>query len=169
MIPILSIVGTSDSGKTTLLEKVVPELKRRGYRVAVVKHDTHGFDIDHEGKDSWRLKQAGADAVVISSPNKIAVIHDVEEDQPLEAIRSRFGLDVDIILTEGFKRERHPKIEVYRKGHRKELICTREDNLVAVASDVAVDAGVPCVDIDDPEAVADVIEEKFLSKEGRKD
>ena len=74
MIPIISIVGKSDSGKTTLIEKIIPELNKRGYRVATVKHDVHGFDIDIEGKDSWRHKNSGAHTVVISSPQKIAMI-----------------------------------------------------------------------------------------------
>ena len=72
MIPIVSIVGKSGAGKTTLIEKMIPELKKRGYRVATIKHDVHGFDIDHEGKDSWRHKKAGAHATIISSPWKVA-------------------------------------------------------------------------------------------------
>ena len=89
MIPIISIVGKSDSGKTTLIEKLVPELTRRGYRVATVKHDIHGFEVDREGKDSWRHKQAGAHTVVISSPQKIALIRDVEKDLTLDEIREK--------------------------------------------------------------------------------
>ena len=83
MIPIVSIVGKSDSGKTTLIEKLLPELGRRGYRVATVKHDVHGFEVDREGKDSWRHKKAGAHTVVISSPLKVAVIRDVDHDAEL--------------------------------------------------------------------------------------
>ena len=88
MIPIVSVVGKSDSGKTTLIEKLVPELTRRGYRVATVKHDMHGFEVDREGKDSWRHKQAGAHTVVIASPQKIALIRDVERDLTLDEISS---------------------------------------------------------------------------------
>ena len=116
MIPIISIVGKSDSGKTTLLEKLVPELTRRGYRIATIKHDVHGFEVDQEGKDSWRHKQAGAHTVVISSPNKIALIRDVEKDLNLEEIRERLIQDVDLILSEGYKKDVQPKIEVFRKG-----------------------------------------------------
>src|SRR5512134_4143595 len=100
MIPIVSIVGKSDAGKTTLIEKLVPELVRRGYRIATVKHDVHGFEVDREGKDSWRHKQAGAHTVVISSPSKLAVIRDVEMDVTLDMIRERFIHDVDLILSE---------------------------------------------------------------------
>ena len=96
MIPIISIVGKSDSGKTTLIEKLVPELTRKGYRVATVKHDVHGFEVDREGKDSWRHKQAGAHTVIISSPQKIALIRDVEKDSTLDEIRRRWVQDVDL-------------------------------------------------------------------------
>jgi molybdopterin-guanine dinucleotide biosynthesis protein MobB len=162
MIPIISVVGTSDSGKTTLLEKLIPELKARGYRVATVKHDTHGFDVDHEGKDSWRMKRAGADVVIISSPSRIAVIQDVDRDHALEELRDRLRLDVDIIISEGYKRGPHPKIEVFRMGHRPDLLCGPGDNLLAIASDVPMELGVPCVDINDAKALADLIEDRFL-------
>jgi len=162
MIPIVSIVGTSDSGKTTLIEKLVPELNLRGYRVATIKHDVHGFDVDREGKDSWRHKQAGAHTVVISSPQKLALIRDVDHDAELAELREKYIQDVDIILSEGFKRNSQPKIEVFRKERRRELLCTREDNLVAIASNQPFDIGVPCFDLDDARGIVDLIEEKFL-------
>jgi molybdopterin-guanine dinucleotide biosynthesis protein MobB len=164
MIPIISIVGTSDSGKTTLLEKIIPELRARGYRVAVVKHDVHGFDMDREGKDSWRLKRAGANAVIVSSPRQIALLQDVEKDHTLDELRERLRLDVDILLSEGYKRGAHPKIEVFRKGHRDELLCSVGDNLLAIASDVPLEKGVPCLGIDDAKALVDLIEERCLVK-----
>jgi molybdopterin-guanine dinucleotide biosynthesis protein B len=80
MIPVVSVVGKSNSGKTTLIEKMIGELVRRGYRVATIKHNLHGFEIDHEGKDSWRHKQAGARTTVIASPHRVAVVEDVEKD-----------------------------------------------------------------------------------------
>jgi molybdopterin-guanine dinucleotide biosynthesis protein B len=98
MIPIVSIVGKSGSGKTTLIEKLVPELTRRGHRVATVKHDVHGFEVDREGKDSWRHKKAGAHTVVISSPEKAALIRDVERDLNLAEIRDKLIQEVDLIL-----------------------------------------------------------------------
>src|SRR5512147_944366 len=119
MIPIISIVGKSDSGKTTLIEKLVPELTRRGYRVATIKHDVHGFEVDREGKDSWRHKQAGAHTVIISSPEKLAIIRDVDHDADLAELRDRYVQDVDIILSEGFKRNQQPKIEVFRRETRR--------------------------------------------------
>jgi len=162
MIPIVSIVGKSDSGKTTLIEKLVPEFVRRGYRVATVKHDVHGFDVDREGKDSWRHKKAGAHTVVISSPLKVAVIRDVDHDAELVELRNRYIRDVDIILSEGFKRNNQPKIEVFRKEMHRELLCTREDHLLAIASNQSFDIGVPCFDINDAPGLIDLIEEKIL-------
>jgi molybdopterin-guanine dinucleotide biosynthesis protein MobB len=103
-IPIVSIVGYSGSGKTTLVEKMIPELKRRGWRVATIKHNRHGFEIDHEGKDSWRHRRAGADMTVLASPGKVAVMADTEGDLSLEELGDRFIRGVDVILTEGFKK-----------------------------------------------------------------
>ncbi len=162
MIPIVSIVGKSDSGKTTLIEKIVPELVRRGYRVTTVKHDLHGFEIDREGKNSWRHKQAGAQGVIISSPQKVAFIRDVDKDMSLEELRDSFGRDADLILSEGFKRDVHPKIEVFRKEAHGELLCTKEDKLFAIASNKRFDVGVPCLDLDDVKGIADIIESTFL-------
>ncbi|NIS62344.1 MAG: molybdopterin-guanine dinucleotide biosynthesis protein B [Proteobacteria bacterium] len=162
MIPIISIVGKSDSGKTTLIEKIVPELIRRGYRVTTVKHDLHGFEIDKEGKDSWRHKQAGAHGVIISSPQKVALIRDVDKDMSLEELRESFGGDADLIVSEGFKKDVQPKIEVFRKEVHGELLCTKENNLVAIASNRRFDIGVPCLDLDDIKGIVDIIESRFL-------
>jgi len=166
MVPIVSIVGKSDSGKTTLIEKLVPELVRRGYRVATVKHDIHGFEVDREGKDSWRHKQAGAHTVVISSPAKLALIRDVDHDAHLAELRDKYIQDVDLILSEGFKKNNQPKIEVFRKEVHRELLCTQEDNLLAIASNQPFDIGVPCFDLNDIRGLTDLIVEKFLK--GRK-
>ncbi|UCD71636.1 MAG: molybdopterin-guanine dinucleotide biosynthesis protein B [Syntrophobacterales bacterium] len=168
MIPIISIVGKSNSGKTTLIEKIVPELMRRGYRVTTVKHDFHGFEIDKEGKDSWRHKRAGAHGVIISSPQKVALIRDVDRDMSLEELRDSFGGDADLILSEGFKSDVQPKVEVFRKEEHGELLCTKEDNLVAIASNRPFDIGIPCLDIDDVKGIVDLIESKFL-KGGRRE
>ena len=162
MIPIVSIVGKSGAGKTTLIEKVIPELKRRGHRIATIKHDVHGFDIDHEGKDSWRHKKAGAHATIISSPWKVALIEDVGKDHEIAELRDRYIRDVDVILVEGYKGNPYPKIEVNRAETKRELLCTKEDNLIAIVSDQPLDIGVPCLDIDDVTGLVDIIEESFL-------
>jgi molybdopterin-guanine dinucleotide biosynthesis protein B len=165
MIPIISIVGKSDSGKTTFIEKLVPELTRRGYRIATVKHDVHGFEVDREGKDSWRHKQAGAHTVVISSSKKVALIRDVEKDLTLEEIREKLIQDVDLILSEGYKKDVQPKIEIFRKEKHKELLCTKEDNLVGIVSDKKFRVGVSCFFLDDVRGVADFLEKKYLQSE----
>jgi molybdopterin-guanine dinucleotide biosynthesis protein B len=162
MIPIVSIVGKSDSGKTTLIERIVPDLVRRGYRVATVKHDVHGFEIDREGKDSWRHRQAGAETVVISSSRQVALIKTVEQDLNLAELRDRFIDDVDIIISEGFKNDSQPKIEVFRRETHRQLLCSKKDNLVAVVANQRFDVDVPCLELDDVKGVADLIEEKFL-------
>lgn len=161
-IPIVSIVGKSNSGKTTLLEKIIADLVRRGYRVATIKHNRHGFNIDHEGKDSDRHKKAGAHTTVVSSPHQLALIQDVDHDHSFQEIRDKFINDADIILTEGFKTNDYPKIEVFRSELKRELINKKEDGLIAVASDVVLDVAVPCLNINDSKAITDFIVEKFL-------
>jgi molybdopterin-guanine dinucleotide biosynthesis protein B len=165
MIPILSIVGKSDSGKTTLLEKLVKELKSRGYRVATIKHDAHSFEIDHEGKDSWRHKQAGATISLISSPTKLALVQDTDRDLTLAEIRDAYIRDVHLILSEGYKREHHPKIEVFRSEVHRELLCRGDDSLAAIAGDPKdPPSNVPVYDLNDPGPLCDFIEQRFLVK-----
>jgi molybdopterin-guanine dinucleotide biosynthesis protein B len=164
-IPIVSIVGKSNSGKTTLVEKLIPELIKRGYRVATIKHNKHGFDIDHEGKDSWRHKKAGACATVIACPTCIALIEDIDRDQSLDEIRDKYIKDADVILAEGYKGNPFPKIEVFRSELKRELLCGKEDNLLALAADVKLDADVPCFDVNDIRSIADLIENKFLKRQ----
>ncbi|MBW2595703.1 MAG: molybdopterin-guanine dinucleotide biosynthesis protein B [Deltaproteobacteria bacterium] len=157
MIPVVSIVGKSGSGKTTLIEKVIPELTRKGWRVATIKHSNRGFDIDREGKDSWRHRKAGARMTVMSSPGQIAVIENSEKNPGIEELRDRYIHDVDIIITEGFKGNPYPKIEVFRATLKRDMLCSREDNLIAVASDKQMAIDVPCLDINDMEGIAQLI------------
>ena len=159
-IPVLSIVGKSDAGKTTLLEKLIRELKTRGYRVATVKHDAHSFEIDHPGKDTWRHAQAGSDHVVIASPNRIAHIQRLERELTLAEIVATIT-DADIVLTEGYKRGPAPKIEVSRAEKGPKLLCAREE-LVALATDQPFDMDVPQFDLDDAAGLVDLIEQRFL-------
>jgi molybdopterin-guanine dinucleotide biosynthesis protein B len=165
LIPIISVVGWSDSGKTTYLERLIPELVGRGLRICAIKHDVHGFEIDVPGKDSFRLREAGAALTVISSPNRIAVIADTTRDLTLVEIRERFISDVDIIISEGFKKDIHPKIEVFRRGIRDKLLCTKDDNLIAVASDCPVETAAPVIDLEDVGTMADFIEGTVLNRE----
>lgn len=154
-IPVVSFVGKSDSGKTTLLEKVIKELKSKGIRLAIIKHDAHSFDIDKPGKDTWRHAQAGADIVAISSPAKMSIIEKVDKELTLDEVIAKIS-NVDIILTEGFKRENKPKIEVFRSAAHKTLLCT-SDELLAIASDIPWDIGVPCHHLDDYKEITDVL------------
>lgn len=158
-IPVVSVVGKSDVGKTTLLEKLLKEAKQRGWRVATVKHDVHGFDMDKPGKDTWRHAQAGADMVVISSPHKIAILESVDEDKDLDEVLSRIH-GVDLIFTEGYRRANKSKIEVFRSEAYQELLCEPEE-LLAVAADIQLNNGVPCFGLDDAKGLCDLIAEKF--------
>ncbi len=162
----VSFVAKSGTGKTTLLEKVIAELKERGYRVGAIKHDAHRFDIDHPGKDSHRMTAAGADTMLISSPEKLALVKRHAASPPIgELIATYFG-DVDIVLTEGFKKSDLPKIEVHRRERSTTLLCRGDENdpsLIAVASDETLELDVPVFDINDAAGIASFIAEKFLS------
>ena len=165
--PVVSIVARSGTGKTTLLEKLIAELKSRGYRVGAIKHDAHRFDIDHEGKDSWRLTRAGADTMLITSPEKIAMVRKNPSPEPdlAETVAAYCG-DLDIVLSEGFKRSAMPKIEVHRKERSSSLLCRDEwfdPALIAVASDEPLELDVPIFDINDAAGLADLIVARFLS------
>jgi len=164
MIPIVSIVGKSNSGKTTLIEKLIAELTGRGWRVATIKHNRHGFEIDHEGKDSWRHRRAGAVTTVLASPAQIAVIEDARKDYELSEIAETFIHDADVILAEGYKGNPHPKIEVFRTDLRRELLCGPGDNLFALAGDRPIPAEAPCFDRNDTKGIADLIEKRFLGR-----
>jgi molybdopterin-guanine dinucleotide biosynthesis protein B len=157
MIPIISIVGRSKSGKTTLIERLVPEFIQRGYRVATIKHLGKDFQIDHEGKDSWRHKQAGAHTVIISSPHKVALIEDVSHDLPLTELTDRYIRGVDIIIAEGFKRDKYPKIEVFRKAIHPRPLAPGLENLIAIVGDCPLSLGIPCRDSNDIKGIADII------------
>jgi len=160
--PVLCFVGRKNSGKTTLMEKVIAGLKAAGHRVAAVKHDAHRFEIDHPGKDSFRFTAAGADITVISSREKTAVVLHHREEIPLESILSRFVEGVDIILAEGYKASVFPKIEVHRKATGEPLIDPPLSGLIAVAADERVETSVPQFDIRDPDAVVRFIKTGFL-------
>lgn len=156
---IVAVVGKSNAGKTTFLEKLIRELKNRNIKVGTIKHDVHGFDIDQPGKDTWRHAQAGADAVIISSPSKVAVIKKVEQEMNLDQV-AEYITDMDIILTEGYKNSTKPKIEINRMAHSAELLCSA-DELIAVVSDTDWDLGVPVFDLDDAAGVAGLLQKKY--------
>jgi molybdopterin-guanine dinucleotide biosynthesis adapter protein len=159
-VPILSFVGRSNSGKTTLIERVIPELVRNGYKVATVKHAGHGFDLDTEGKDSWRHKLAGASAVIVMSKSSLAMFADVSDQMKVEEVRDRY-LDstYDLIIAEGWRGEDYPKIVVVRDQVGEVPVST--DGLLGVVSNKPVETQVPLLDPDDIPAVAALIMRHF--------
>ncbi len=161
MPKVVSIAGKSESGKTTLIEKLVPILKSRGYRLGVIKHAHHGFEIDRKGKDSYRHKKAGADAVLIVSPQRIAMIKDQEEPTSLDHV-IKYLDDVDLVIAEGFKKEKLPKIEVFRKAAHAEPACLGDENLIAFVTDSNFEVDVPTFKFDNVEGLSDFIEASFL-------
>lgn len=159
-VPIVSFVGRSNSGKTTLIERVIPELVRAGYKVATVKHAGHGFDLDTEGKDSWRHKRAGASSVMVLSKGSMAMFADVSDQMTVEEVRDRF-LDhtYDLIIAEGWKHEGYPKIVIVREQVGE--IPVSSEGLLAVVSDKPIDLSVPLFGLDDVVGVAALIMKQF--------
>ena len=160
MPQMISIVGRSQSGKTTLIEKLIPALKQRGYKIGTIKHSHHIFDFDKTGKDSWRHKDAGADTVIIASPGKIAMVKN-DYLGSLDGLQ-RFFDDLDLIITEGYKKEDKPKIEVVRAARHADVLLEHDKHLVAVVSDVELQLNVPVFDLEDVDRLADFIEKKYL-------
>ena len=166
--PILCFVGRSNSGKTTLIERLIAELVKEGYRIATIKHAGHGFNMDTEGKDSWRHKQAGAQTVIITSKGSLALFTDTEQEVGIEQLRARYICDgIDLIIAEGWKSEGHPKILVVR-DHIGEVEVSAE-GLLAIVTNKALEhapTGVPIFDPDDVENIAGLISRRFTRKGG---
>jgi len=158
---VVSIVGKSDSGKTTLIEKLVPALTAKGLRVGTIKHDVHGFEMDREGKDSYRHKHAGAAVTLISSPRQVGMVRDVDHDHRIEELLDAFLDDIDVVLTEGYKREAWPKVEVHRRVMQRPLLSNRDDGLIAVVTDEPLSVDVPQFGLDDSDGLAAFLVERF--------
>ena len=161
----VAFIARSGTGKTTLMERVLPELLNRGFRVGAMKHDAHRFDIDHPGKDSHRLTAAGAGTMLITSAEKLALVKKHLESPPPEELLQAYFSDMDLVLVEGFSRSGFPKIELHRKGKNDPLICRGENHdpgLMAVASDEPLELDVPVLNLNEPRSVADFIEAKLL-------
>ena len=168
MQPIISIVGKSESGKTTLLEGLIVELKQRGYRVAVIKHSGEDFELDGVSKDSWRFSRAGSEISAISSSHKLAIIKNLERDLSAQELSNFICWDYDLILTEGFKQSHHPKIEVHRKEQGKELLSLPEQ-LLAVVTDEPLDVDVPQFSRGEVPKITDLIEKTLLAQQREED
>lgn len=164
-VPVISVVGWANSGKTTFLEKLVTELKQRGFKVGVIKHHHHGtFEIDQPGKDTWRMARAGAVCTAVSGPGKVGLVLETEtEMRPGEIAALMPG--VDIVITEGYKRECFPQIEVRRAGCGEERPAARDGQLAAVVGDKLYGGeNVPCFKTDDVRGVADFIQANYLRR-----
>jgi molybdopterin-guanine dinucleotide biosynthesis protein B len=157
-IPHLSFVGRSSTGKTTVIERLIPVLTGKGIRVAVIKHHPHDFEIDIPGKDTYRYKKAGATMSILASPGKIAIVEDTRTELTLAEIISRYVRDVDLLIIEGFKREEVPKIEVFqRKEGADNPVCEGDKSLVAIITDETMETSLPVFSRDDIQGVADLI------------
>ncbi len=164
MPAIVSIVGHSNSGKTTLVEKLVRELKSRDYRIATVKHTPQEATFDEPGKDSWRHLQAGSDAAVVGSHDRIMLIKPVNSETVLDEIVRLLGEDFDIIIVEGFKQSDTPKIEVHRKETGPPIENLK--NLIAIATDEPLETETRQFSIEDTRGLADFIEDDFIKPRG---
>src|ERR1700734_3865608 len=162
---IIGLAGWSGSGKTTLVTSVIPVLIKRGLKVATVKHAHHEFDTDQPGKDSWLHRQAGASEVAIVSSRRWAIVHELrdEPEPPLADVLMKLG-PVDLVIVEGFKRHRHPKLEVYRAVVGKPLLHPDDDCIVALATDAPLpQAQVPVLMLDDIERIATMLHAEALA------
>jgi molybdopterin-guanine dinucleotide biosynthesis adapter protein len=160
---IISIAGKSNAGKTTLIEKLIAELTNRGYRIGSVKHTHDGFELDNNGKDSWRHKKAGAEASLVITDRKIALVKD---DDRTDIEKMRFYLsDMDLILAEGFKRQPLPKIEVFRAdGPHEHPLCLDSPDLIAFVTDSHFSPEVPIFGLADVSPLASFIQERYLGR-----
>ncbi len=151
--PVVSIVAKSGTGKTTFMEKLIPELKQFGLTIGVIKHHSHPTPFDIPGKDTYRHFEAGADRVIGASGVQIAVFHRQEKTIDPEVLIAEHLADLDLVLTEGFKRGPYPKIEIHRAARSSSLLCT-SDELLALVTDESFDLNVPQFELDDAKRVA---------------
>ncbi len=160
---VIGLAGWSGAGKTTLIVRLIPELKARGVSVSTLKHAHHNFDVDQPGKDSFRHREAGAHEVLIASSNRFALMHELHgaPEPPLATLLAKLE-PVDLLIVEGFKADRHAKLEVHRAENGKPFIFPDDPNIKAIASDEgAVDglfkSALPCAHLDDIHSIADLV------------
>ena len=156
---VIGLAGWSGSGKTTLLTKVIPRIVARGLTASTLKHAHHAFDVDQPGKDSHSHRMAGATEVLVGAASRWALVHELrgEAEPPLGVLLGKLA-PVDLVLIEGYKRQRHPKLEVYRAAVGKPLLHPEDPAIVAIASDAPLPAaGVPVVDLDDVDGIVDIL------------
>jgi molybdopterin-guanine dinucleotide biosynthesis protein B len=163
---VIGLAGWSGAGKTTLLTRVIPQLQKQGLRVSVIKHAHHTFDVDVPGKDSWKHREAGAAEVLVSSSQRWALMHELRgaAEPRLPELLAKMS-PVDLVIVEGFKREPHRKIEVYRAANEKPLLFPDDPGIVGIATDTAVETTLPTAHLDDIEAVAAMMLKSAISLE----
>ncbi len=156
---IFGVIGWKDSGKTGLMERLVSEMTNRGFKISTLKHAHHSFDIDHQGRDSFRHRQAGASEVMLSSNNRWALMQELRgEPEPSFAELITMMKPVDLILVEGFKKEQHSKLECHRAENNENFIYKSDNSVRLIASDVPIDnASIPNIDLNDTIGIADFI------------
>lgn len=165
MIPLVFVAGYSNSGKTTVVEKLVKELKDRGYRVATIKHAAHGYSSDPPGKDSWRTFQAGAEQVIVAGPTSYTIHHSCRTPPRLKDLTKQVKA-ADIIIVEGFKSEPGPKIEVYRNNYSTRRL-PRGSEVVALVTDAPLEDNLPRFNFDQIGGLADFIVSNFIDPTGK--
>ncbi|KJZ18045.1 molybdopterin-guanine dinucleotide biosynthesis protein B [Loktanella sp. S4079] len=155
---IFGVVGFKNAGKTGLMERLVTEITKRGVSVSTIKHAHHNFDVDQPGKDSYRHRVAGAQQVLLASGARWALMTELrdEKEPPLEQLLAQLA-DVDLVLIEGYKRDRHPKIEAFRAAPQNPLIAKDDPTIMAVATDTPLQIDLPQIDLDDTVTIADFI------------
>ncbi len=162
MIQAVSFVGKSNSGKTTLIAQVIPELKKRGFKIAVIKHAHHGFEIDQKGKDSDIYRESGADGVMLASPYGMALMKPFSKEKPLDELLDYFQ-DMDLVIVEGYKRSHLPKIEVFRKEKHERPLTNTLENLIAIVTDDEIVTDLPFFSPHNIQGITDFIVQRFLS------
>lgn len=162
-VPIVSIVGRTNSGKTTLIERLIPALAVRGYRIATIKRHHHGdFEADQPGKDSWRHARAGAVATAIAGTRRLAIFQSIDTELAPSAIAALFVDTPDLILTEGYQQALFPKVEVLRVEQHLEPLCRKENQLIALVTDGQWDLGVPRFALEAIDDLAEFLVGRFL-------
>lgn len=164
MVPIVTIIGSSGSGKTIFIEKLIRQLKLSELRIGALKHTSHTFDIDSPGKDSFRLKESGSDIGGIFSPESFVTIRDLTQDVDVERIIFDHFFDTDLVLIEGFKKSSYPKILVVGSDPEKELASYKKDDLLAVVGDTKISDDIRFFSRYDIKGVAAFLKGEFIEK-----
>ncbi|MBM7623091.1 molybdopterin-guanine dinucleotide biosynthesis protein B [Sporohalobacter salinus] len=162
MLPVVSVVGNSGSGKTTFLKELIPEMKARGYKIATIKHGSHDFEIDKPGEDSWQHREVGAQTVILSSPVKMAMVKELNQEIDLDTlIQDYINKDIDLVITEGYKGGNKPKVEIFRSAKFDTPLFSEQDDdvLTIITNNEQTDRVFSANQV---KKVADLIEETVM-------